>query len=384
LIATLHEIYGRLVTDHDWPALAVKLPQSNNASANPASKPGDKSDIKCFRYKGNHHVKDCPKKAKFKDKDADNNTSEPAAKKIKTAIPAWRYVEPKDLTVALVDDNGKHWKFCTKCVCRQSGKRGLYLLSHFDSDHREDNFVPSTQHESNLASVEAPLGIPAATTRDPNSVLSEEDEDPIEFLGAWCSAVSNSAAAAAFLVSPSSVDDSNAEEAAVASDDDPPHLIPRPPALDADDLASLSSSSSVEREMLLQVEQDLFPGSETQAKVAPYTILSHISHISTASMINEERGCHIDDCTIFFFDWLLAPIALEHSADAAPIPFFPRLQLGCFLIRFCSARQLSTFLGISPGFGCLSFTFCVRHTHIYVGSSIFFSVTLPFPSVSSA
>ena len=42
LISTLHEMYGRLVTDHDWPALATKLPQSNNAAANASTKSGDK------------------------------------------------------------------------------------------------------------------------------------------------------------------------------------------------------------------------------------------------------------------------------------------------------------------------------------------------------
>ena len=70
LISTLHEIYGCLLTDHDWPALATKLPQSNNATAHSSVKSGDKSgdkgDIKCFRCKGNHHVKECPKKRRKK------------------------------------------------------------------------------------------------------------------------------------------------------------------------------------------------------------------------------------------------------------------------------------------------------------------------------
>ena len=70
LISTLHEIYGRLLTDHDWPAMATNLPQSNNATAHSSAKTGDKagdkSDIKCFRCKGNHHVKECPKKRRSK------------------------------------------------------------------------------------------------------------------------------------------------------------------------------------------------------------------------------------------------------------------------------------------------------------------------------
>ena len=60
LISTLHEMYGRLITDHDWPALATKLPQSNNAAAANSTitvKSSDKgaadtskSEIKCFRW----------------------------------------------------------------------------------------------------------------------------------------------------------------------------------------------------------------------------------------------------------------------------------------------------------------------------------------------
>ena len=86
LITTLHEIYGRLLTDHDWPALATKLPQRNNATATSTSTKavGDKPDIKCFRCKGNHHVKQCPKK-RNKDRDgdkaADKSSDEPAAKR---------------------------------------------------------------------------------------------------------------------------------------------------------------------------------------------------------------------------------------------------------------------------------------------------------------
>ena len=259
LISTLHEMYGQLITDHDWPALlATKLPQSNHAAANSSAKSGDRGDkhnIKCFCCKGNHRVKDCPKRAKNKDRDADKDVDkdsddQPPAKKPKSTLPAWRYVEPNDLTTALVDDNDKQWKFCTKCVCRQSGKRGLYLLSHFDSEHKDDYTPPAPANESNLASVDVPMGIPAATTRDPSVVLFEDD-DPIEFQGAWCAAVSNAEAVAAFPVV--TVDDPPADDASLASDDDDASF--------AAALASLAHLSSVERERFLQVEHDMFPGS---------------------------------------------------------------------------------------------------------------------------
>lgn len=53
LISKLHEMYGMLVTDHDWPALATKLPQSNNAAANssPATKVVTKAISNAFATK---------------------------------------------------------------------------------------------------------------------------------------------------------------------------------------------------------------------------------------------------------------------------------------------------------------------------------------------
>ncbi len=243
-----------MITDHDWPALASKLPQSNNAPATTAvAKPGERSDIKCFRCKGNHHIKDCPKK-KTKDrdaeKDADASTDEPAAKKAKNPLPAWRYIEPKDLTVPIIDVNEKQWKFCTKCVCRQSGKKGLYLLSHFDSEHKDDYTPPGPVNESNLASVDVPLGIPAATTRDPTSISSADDNDPIEFQGAWCASVSHADVATTFLVRPDESEpdpDADTDNEVVDAEDDLPFcLCVRPPPL-----VSLSSPRSHGLIMLL-------------------------------------------------------------------------------------------------------------------------------------
>ena len=108
------------------------------------------------------------------------------------------------------------------------------------------------------------MGIPAATTRDHTTVPLDDDDDPIEFQGAWCATVSNAQAAAAFAVS--TVDNSDDEDDLVVSDlhaDDESIItmfsIPDDLALE-DDLASLESLSSVEREMFLQVEHNLSPG----------------------------------------------------------------------------------------------------------------------------
>ena len=149
-------------------------------------------DRKCFRCQGDHHVRDCPKKAaaaeaRAKDRPKENQDA-PAAKKVKvekTELPAWRYLEPKDLKATLLDD-GRTWKFCTKCKCKKSGRVGLYILSHFDHEH-DDNY--NVKKEGNLASVQGvPLGIPDSTVTARS--LDELDDD-IEFqgIGAWCTAV---------------------------------------------------------------------------------------------------------------------------------------------------------------------------------------------------
>ena len=100
------------------------------------SKALDTGERKCFRCSGDHHVRDSPKNQKDKTKDKEklsgkDESDAPVAKKVKTDLPAWRYVEPKDLKAPLVDD-GRTWKFCTKCKCKRSGRVGLYILSHFD------------------------------------------------------------------------------------------------------------------------------------------------------------------------------------------------------------------------------------------------------------
>jgi hypothetical protein len=102
-------------------------------------------------------------------------------------LAAWKYLEPKDLTKPLIED-GKEWKFCSKCKCRKTDRMGIYQLSHFDSEQIE-NYMPPTQ--GNPASVQdsVPLGIPAVTTKDPSAALHESDDDDIELVGAWCAPV---------------------------------------------------------------------------------------------------------------------------------------------------------------------------------------------------
>ena len=191
LLLNIQQAYSRLLSFQDWPALATKLPQSNNASTSASNikaiDGGGGKEKKCFRCGGDHHVRDCPKNKEKMDKDKDksdaNDDSHGPAKKAKTEYPAWRYLEPKDLTSTLVDD-GCTWRFCTKCKCKKSGRIGLYILSHSDADH-VDNWTPRI--EGNLAAVDVPLNVPEATV----SILLNDLDDDIEFQGldAWRASV---------------------------------------------------------------------------------------------------------------------------------------------------------------------------------------------------
>ena len=105
LISTLQQAYGRLISFHDWPALALQLPESNHASAID----GSTDALKCFRCQGPHLFKDCPvpapagtkkkdrhNKDKSKDKskevDKDKDSDDPVAKKARVGLAAWKYL----------------------------------------------------------------------------------------------------------------------------------------------------------------------------------------------------------------------------------------------------------------------------------------------------
>jgi hypothetical protein len=192
LVSTLQQAYGRLISTHDWPALTTKLPESNNSSADDINKDSTKTPragtIKCFRCKGDHHIRDCPKTVK---KDKDSSAALPDSNKSKKPerppLAAWKYIEPKDLTVPVVDNEGQEWKFCTHCKCRRTDKVGIYQLSHFDADHVNNYQPPPRTSEGNLAAVTDPHpipdGPPAATTTE--SHLDSSAVSDIEFIGVW-------------------------------------------------------------------------------------------------------------------------------------------------------------------------------------------------------
>jgi hypothetical protein len=209
LIASLQAAHGALLTEHDWPALTASLPQSNNASVSTSTTPsptgtnGTTRTIRCFRCRGNHHVRDCP------DPPPAAGTNESGTRATRP-LADWKYIRPADLTQAYVDNRGRSWKFCTHCRCRATQRVGIYQLSHLDSEHRSPDPGPSgpaatpipaitavasqnlpTAPSGNLTQVNNPHAIPP----DPpemiirsDTVVLDDDDDPdaIEFQGMWC------------------------------------------------------------------------------------------------------------------------------------------------------------------------------------------------------
>jgi hypothetical protein len=195
IVAWAQKEHTQLVTDHEWTALAAKLPESNLAEthlakATYASKVKEGGIRKCYRCGSENHLRpECP----HPPKEGENRGPPPSTKseeqRIRKPLASWKYIQPHNLTKTYPDEDKKEWKFCKKCTCRATNKKGFFQLSHFDADHK-DGFRP----QANLSHVEDPnANVPAApplvTTKEPDE---KEDEDEIVFIdSSWCCIVPN-------------------------------------------------------------------------------------------------------------------------------------------------------------------------------------------------
>ena len=125
ICASLQEEHGKLIADSDLPALANKLPETNNVS--PEEKDDKEKNIQCYKCKQWGHKANNPICPLFNKKNDKSTTDVPNDKQMKPK-EAWKYVEPKDLTKPIEMDD-KKWYFCTKCKCRATGRVGFYQLS---------------------------------------------------------------------------------------------------------------------------------------------------------------------------------------------------------------------------------------------------------------
>ena len=147
ICTTLQGEHGCLITDSDWPALAVKLPESNNMAPEEGK---DEKLIQCYCCKQRGHKANdlaCP----LFNKKMPNNQSQDQVpnKRFKPKDP-WKYIEPKDLTKLVIVDDKKYF-FCTKCRCHATGNVGYYQLSHTDATHN-----PDWKPEGNVSPIDDP------------------------------------------------------------------------------------------------------------------------------------------------------------------------------------------------------------------------------------
>jgi hypothetical protein len=133
LIAWLQEEHTDFVTDHEWPALATKLPQSNNASRTSAQPNSDKRPDTRTCYKCHtvgHIAPNCHQrngKAKIYNGGAKPNAEnyESSEQYESKPMASWKYIEPKDLTKAHTDEDGKEWKFVLTVHAKQQRKKDI-------------------------------------------------------------------------------------------------------------------------------------------------------------------------------------------------------------------------------------------------------------------
>jgi hypothetical protein len=190
LIAWIQREYTDLLKDHEWPALASKLPQSNYVSKN-NSGPDHVDTRTCYKCnKVGYIATYCTDKTDKTSHVTHTNKPEPAgAAREAKVLASWKYSEPNDISVIHKDEEGREWKFCTKCKCKATNKNGLFQLTHIDSEHNDEHWKTYKKVEANLTKIHddrshaIPFGPPAVTNLEPTS--GSEDEDEMKFTGYW-------------------------------------------------------------------------------------------------------------------------------------------------------------------------------------------------------
>jgi hypothetical protein len=183
IVAWVQREHIKLVTDHDWPDLAAKLPESNlagteiNMSSTYANKVIEgKEERKCYRCGSADHLRpDCPDPPKEGEHKGGNRVKQ-EDQWVRKMLASWKYIQPADLTKTYLDEAKRPWKFCTKCTCRATGTKWFFQLSHLDADHKE-NFRPEANLSlANDTSAGIPSGPPLVTTTEPDE-KEDDDED---------------------------------------------------------------------------------------------------------------------------------------------------------------------------------------------------------------
>jgi hypothetical protein len=129
LISWIQRQHAGLVKDREWPALVAKLPQSNVASASirvdtrTCHGCGKKGQILpyCPDNKNKHTG------GKYYSRTPTHPSSDGGGERTCKPLASWKYIEPKNITKAHVDENKQEWKVCTKCACKATKKQDFFI-----------------------------------------------------------------------------------------------------------------------------------------------------------------------------------------------------------------------------------------------------------------
>jgi hypothetical protein len=227
LIAWLQREHTDLIKDHEWPALASKLPQSRYVSKNNGGT--DRVETRtCYKCnKVGHIATYCRDKTEKTSNVSHTKKPEPAGAAWGAKILAsWKYIEHKDISVIHKDEEGREWIFCTKCKCKATNKKGFFQLTHLDSENNDE-------HWKTLK----PLGPPAVTTLEPT--YGSKDEDEMTFTGAWYTP-------ALPIDSPNDKEEFSPAAYCCTTESEPPALIHRHDIYDSDDDDSIEDNIAVD------------------------------------------------------------------------------------------------------------------------------------------
>ena len=203
LCSNLQTLYSGLLKSNSWPAIADSVPEGNNASFNPGRNTDESNSDPKVDSTTNTTSNDS------------NNRNPKTGNEEKVSIIAlspkvWKYIKPADPD-QIIKVKGKEYFWCSKCTCYNSGKTGMYNLTHRTSQHKrgvgreassgESQPSPNdTSDSANLSSVVKPSSNPSSITQtdkankkvafsEPETKSEDEksttDEDDFQFHGAF-------------------------------------------------------------------------------------------------------------------------------------------------------------------------------------------------------
>ena len=187
LCSTLQTIYASLLKSNSWPALAPSAPEGNNA---PFRQRSDNDDNEERTPSGNGG-----RNNRRTNEGGNGNSDNQYRSPIMLSPKVWKYIKPADPDQC-IEVNGNTYYWCGKCVCRNTGKTGLYNLTHKTSQHQRRNPNPPAQGENdgannrdnpdgsaNLSPVDAEENSSATKDskgKDSKEVAVDTDEDKVD------------------------------------------------------------------------------------------------------------------------------------------------------------------------------------------------------------